>query len=85
MNEKPNRLRRPLQPMPEFVGQALMERGLMDAYKYRPPYQRNDYLSWINRATRPETKQKRLSQMLEELVVGDRYMGMRYQVEKVKK
>jgi uncharacterized protein YdeI (YjbR/CyaY-like superfamily) len=71
-------LSRPIHPMPDFVEQALMERGLMQAYRQRPPYQRNDYLGWINRAKRPQTKEKRLSQMLEELEQGDVYMKMEW-------
>ena len=70
------RLKRDLQPMPPFVESALVERGLMDAYQERPPYQRNDYLSWINRAKLEPTKQKRMAQMLAELAAGDRYMNM---------
>ena len=42
----------------------------MDAYRGRPAYQQNDYLAWIARAKRPETKEKRLAQMLEELERG---------------
>ena len=38
-------LSRPLQPMPQFVRDALEERELFAAYKSRPPYQQNDYLS----------------------------------------
>ena len=71
-------LSRPIQPMPEFVLDALEERDLHDAYKRRPPYQQNDYLSWINRAKRPQTKEKRLRQMLDELSRGDVYMKMDY-------
>ena len=33
----------------------------MEAYQARPPYQRNDYLGWIDRAKRPETKARRCS------------------------
>ena len=62
--------------MPTSVERALKEEGLMQAYRARPPYQQNDYLSWINRAKRPETKAKRLAQMLEELERGDVYMKM---------
>lgn len=69
-------LKRPPQPMPENVQAALSERGLQAAYDARPPYQRNDYLMWINQAKRPETKQKRLDQMLDELAAGDVYMKM---------
>ena len=75
---KPSRLRRPRYPMPEFVREALEERNLMAAYRERPPYQKNDYIGWINRAKRNETKQKRLAQMLDELESGDRYMKMAY-------
>ena len=69
-------LRRPRHEMPEFVANALIESRLMDAYLTRPPYQQNDYIGWINSAKRPETQQKRLAQMLEELESGDRYMKM---------
>jgi uncharacterized protein YdeI (YjbR/CyaY-like superfamily) len=71
-------LSRPIHPMPEFVKEALVEQGLLDAYHSRPPYQQNDYIGWINRAKRPETKQKRLNQMLYELERGDIYMKMTY-------
>ncbi len=64
--------------MPAFVREALLSRGLMEAYRARPPYQRNDYLGWIGRAKRDETKQRRLAQMLDELAAGDRYMNMRW-------
>jgi uncharacterized protein YdeI (YjbR/CyaY-like superfamily) len=58
------------------VRKALTERELMATYRRRPAYQQNDYLSWINRAKRDETKQRRLGQMLAELTRGDRYMKM---------
>ncbi|UCE98469.1 MAG: YdeI/OmpD-associated family protein [Dehalococcoidia bacterium] len=67
--------------MPDFVKKALIEAGLMDAYNYRPPYQRNDYLSWINRAKPQKTKHTRLNQMLDELSTGDRYMNMQYKAK----
>ena len=59
--------RRPRHEMPDFVRDALAEHGLEEAYRSRPPYQRNDYLIWIDGAKREETRQKRLNQMLEEL------------------
>lgn len=64
--------------MPEFVRRALEDRNLMDAYKARPWYQRNDYLGWITRAKRDETVHRRLDQMLDELERGDLYMKMPY-------
>jgi len=64
--------------MPEFFRDALQARGLMEAYNARPPYQQNDYIGWITRAKRPETQEKRLNQMLEELEKGDVYMKMEW-------
>lgn len=71
-------LKRPRHPMPEFVKEALEKRGLMKAYQARPAYQQNDYIGWINRAKRQETKEKRLRQMLEELETGGVYMNMNH-------
>jgi uncharacterized protein YdeI (YjbR/CyaY-like superfamily) len=62
--------------MPDFVRTGLEESGLVSAYEARPPYQRNDYLLWINTAKRDDTKHKRLAQMLDELKRGDAYMRM---------
>lgn len=66
----------PRYPMPDFIKQALEERGLMDEYRNRPEYQQNDYIGWINRAKLQETKEKRLHQMLDELEVGGVHMKM---------
>ncbi len=68
--------RRPRHPMPDFVREALEEHELVEAYEARPPYQRNDYLGWISRAKREDTRQRRLAQMLDELRRGDVYMKM---------
>lgn len=68
--------RRSRHEMPEFVNQALLSSGMAAAYSLRPAYQRNDYLGWIGAAKRPETRNKRLNQMLEELKRGDVYMKM---------
>ena len=62
--------------MPDYIREALAERNLMDAYQERPDYQQNDYIGWITRAKRDETKQKRLNQMLDELESGKLYMNM---------
>ncbi len=64
--------------MPDFVRQSLKDNKLMDAYFSRPPYQQNDYIGWITRAKRDDTKQKRLNQMIEELKSGNLYMKMKY-------
>ena len=77
-------LKRPRYPMPDFVREALEKRELMETYYERPPYQRNDYIGWITRAKRDETKQKRLSQMLDELEKGDVYMKMDWKPKRSK-
>lgn len=71
-------LHRPVQQMPDDIAEALAERRLRDAYDDRPTYQRNDYLGWIGRAKRPETRDKRINQMLSELEEGGVYMRMRH-------
>jgi uncharacterized protein YdeI (YjbR/CyaY-like superfamily) len=71
-------LKRDLIPMPTEVRTALERRGLSGAFEARPAFQRNDYLGWIGRARKEETRQKRLDQMLDELEDGDIYMKMRW-------
>jgi Bacteriocin-protection, YdeI or OmpD-Associated len=71
-------MKRPRNTMPAFIRLALVSGALMDAYKSRPAYQQNDYIGWITRAKREETRAKRLKQMLDELDEGERYMGMVY-------
>jgi uncharacterized protein YdeI (YjbR/CyaY-like superfamily) len=79
MNDKPiGNLKRARNPMPAFVRDALVQKGLLDAYCNRPAYQQNDYLGWINRAKRDETKQMRVEQMLTELQLGNVYMKMKW-------
>lgn len=65
--------------MPDFILEALRLRGLSDAYADRPAYQRNDYIGWITRAKKDETRQKRLDQMLQELETGGLYMNMKHE------
>lgn len=62
--------------MADDVRRALDDAGVMADYDDRPHYQRNDYLGWIERAKRPETRRKRINQMLEELRLGGVYMKM---------
>lgn len=71
-------LNRPRYPMPDFVKAALEENNLRDAYTERPAYQKNDYVGWISRAKREETREKRLQQMLDELEKGGVYMKMKH-------
>lgn len=78
-------LKRPKNPMPPAIRDALNERGLMDAYLARPPYQQNDYLGWIAHAKLEATKTKRLNQMLAKLEGGEVYMKMAWKPRLQKK
>ena len=71
-----SRLTRPRNRMPADIREALAALNLLDAYRARPAYQRNDYLGWIARAKQPETREKRLRQMVRELRTGGLYMNM---------
>ncbi|MBM3947183.1 MAG: YdeI/OmpD-associated family protein [SAR202 cluster bacterium] len=70
------RLKRPVLPMPDFIRSALAGAKLTAAYEARPAYQRNDYIAWILRARREETRRSRLAQMLRELHNGGTYMNL---------
>lgn len=76
-----SRLKRKINPMPKDIEEWLIQENLMDAYRRRPPYQQNDYLGWILKAKKPETREKRITQMLEELRNGNKYMGMVYRAK----
>ncbi len=68
--------------MPDDIRTALARSSLLQAYQDRPPYQQNDYIGWITRAKRDNTRQERITQMLRELARGDRYMKMVYKAKK---
>ena len=55
---------------------SVEEIGALETLADPPPFQRNDYLGWITRAVKEETRQKRLAQMIDELERGDVYMNM---------
>lgn len=67
---------RAIHDIPEDIAELLRQKGLWEAYKARPPYQQNDYMGWIGRAKRPETREKRIGVMFSELRAGRGYMGM---------
>ena len=71
--------------MPDNVCDELIKYKLMDKYYERPPYQRNDYISWITRAKREETRIKRIRQMIDELNDGGIYMKMKYSAKQKSK
>lgn len=76
--KKKTSLKRPKHAMPSDIEKALMDNGLWEDYNSRPAYQQNDYIGWIIRAKLPETRSKRLLQMLEELKKGGVYMKMKH-------
>jgi uncharacterized protein YdeI (YjbR/CyaY-like superfamily) len=78
------RMTREIHDMPDHIYAALDESGLWEAYRSRPPYQQNDYIGWINRAKRQETKDKRIRIMLSELQAGSGYMGLAWNGSKRK-
>jgi hypothetical protein len=78
MNADYSSLTRPRHPMPDFVRQALEVRGLMEAYRERPACQQNDDIHCITTAKLRETREKRLSQMLDELEKCGAYLNMRH-------
>lgn len=65
----------PAPAMPGFVRSALDARKLHDAYRARPKYQQNEYLTWIHAAKLNDDKRKRLAQMLDELAAGNAFQG----------
>lgn len=67
------------EPMTREISDALIDRGLRNAYDARPPYQRNDYLRWIKAAKGEDTQARRLEQMLDELADGGLYMKAAWQ------
>lgn len=81
--EKQNRKLRERYLMPDFIRDALVAHALTAAYDARPPYQRNDYIGWITKAKLAATQQKRIDQMMEELVKGDVYMKMAWRKVRV--
>ena len=76
MPGRPSRLKRPLVPISPDIRAALHAAHLSDAYAARPPYQRNDYLAWVERAVHPETRERRLGGMLDELAAAHGYMRL---------
>jgi len=72
------RARRPHHRIPSDIRRLLSEKSLLSAYRARPPYQRNDYIGWIERAKLPPTRQKRIDLMVLELAAGEGYMKMEW-------
>ena len=73
-----SRMKRGIHEMPADVHDALTRAKAIEAYSSRPAYQQNDYVGWITRAKLPATREKRISQMLDELESGGVYMKMNW-------
>lgn len=73
-----SRMKREIYEVPDWVTNAIKERGVAEKFRMRPAYQQNDYVGWITRPKREETRQKRLRQMLDELEAGGVYMRMKW-------
>lgn len=71
-----SKISRKKQIMQNYVHEALEKHQLLKIFEQRPAYQQNDYLSWIQRAKRTVTKEKRVQQLVDELKKGDVYMKM---------
>lgn len=55
-----SKLHRSVYPLPDDILAELSKRNLLEAYKARPDYQKNDYIGWISRAKRMETREKKI-------------------------
>jgi hypothetical protein len=66
--------------MPDFVRDALNEKGRMEACRSHPLYQPNDYIGslCVRGGKLESTRQKRLNQMLDERKGGRVYMNMKW-------
>ena len=71
-------LSREIYPIPPYVTAALSEHRLTATFEQRPAYQQNDYIGWIIRGKREETRRNRVQQMLDELRHGGVYMNMKW-------
>ena len=78
MSKDFSKLTREIVTLPDDIEMVLRTHHVFDEYKKRPAYQQNDYISWIKRAKREETREKRVTQMVEELKLGGVYMKMEH-------
>jgi len=84
IDESNNRLQRDVYIMSSDIKKVLEKGKVLKDYFARPHYQQNDYLGWILRAKREETRLKRINLMVSELKKGGVYMGMKHSNSKKK-
>ncbi|SRR4051794_30697293 len=64
-------VRRPLSAIPHYIRAALRKRAVVwQRFEALAPFQRRQYVLWIDSAKRPETKMRRLSEVLQCLAEG---------------
>lgn len=68
---------REIHPIPGYVKEALDNHKLTEKHTQKSAYQQNDYIGWITRAKRDDTRNRRLEQMIVELKQGGVYMKMK--------
>lgn len=56
--------------LPAEYETVLKSRGVLDDYRKRPYYQQKGWIQWIELAKQPETKQKRIEKMIQEIEEG---------------
>jgi len=76
-----SRMTRRVHDIPDYVAAVLDENALWERCRARPPYRQNDYIGWITRRKREETRAKRRGAMPGELRAGSGYMGMEWRVK----
>ena len=76
MNLKRNlsSLTRKIQPIQQFIKDALEKNKVSEKYLEHPHYQQNDYIGWITKVKQEKTRSKRLNQMLKKLRNSNKYM-----------
>lgn len=62
--------------LPAEFKKILDEDGLLSEYMKRPFYQQSGWIRWIESAKKPQTRAKRIDQMIAEIKAGDKYMKM---------
>jgi uncharacterized protein YdeI (YjbR/CyaY-like superfamily) len=64
-------MRRPLSPIPPYIKEALRKRAVVwRRFEALAPFERRQYVFWIDSAKRQETKMRRLSEVLQRLAEG---------------
>jgi hypothetical protein len=63
--------------IPKYIKDMLKKEELLEKYNAQIYTYRKGYVQWIEEAKQEETKQKRITKMIEEVREGNVYMGMK--------